>query len=235
MILTFDIETVPGQAPGLRDEIAATIKPPAVLKSEKSIAEWHAESKAQAIEDAWQKTALDGGLGQIVCIGYAVDDEPVQTIVVDDLSPEGEEDALLEFRSVLHGLYRGTSGSRPVIVGHNVIGFDLPFLWRRCVIRGVQWPFWLPRNPKPWSDQVADTMVMWAGDRDRISLDKLCRLLGLPGKSGSGLDVWPMAQAGKWADIARYCAVDVERTRDCYRRMQFLPVTQAKQAEELPF
>ena len=69
---------------------------------------------------------------------------------------------------------------------------------------------------------MQDTMHMWAGDRDRISLDKLCKVLGLTGKGiTNGADVWPLAQAGRFEEIADYCRHDVEITREAWRRMVF--------------
>ena len=54
------------------------------------------------------------------------------------------------------------------------------------------------------------------------SMDRLCRLLGIPGKGDiSGADVWPMVKAGKLAEVAEYCRGDVERTRALYNRMTF--------------
>ena len=36
-----------------------------------------------------------------------------------------------------------------------------------------------------------------------------------------GSKVWPMVQAGQIAEVADYCAGDVERTRAMFKRMTF--------------
>lgn len=219
-----DIETIPGQAPWVRDEVADKVKPPATLKKAESIQAWHDNEKAAAVEEAWQRTGLDGTYGQVICVRWAADDGDVGGSYCQSLDLK-DEAALLEFLwKDMHEIHSGTSHMKPVLVGHNIAGFDLPFLWRRSVVHGLRPPLWWPKNPKPWSDAVYDTMLQWsASDRDRISLDRLCKALGLPGKGDgpTGADVWPMAQRGEFAAISDYCAADVERTRALHKRMVF--------------
>lgn len=221
-----DIETVPDQRTEARDEIAATIKPPAALKKAESIAEWERESKPAAIDEAWLRTALDGTYGQVAAIGYAIEDGETIVLTAHDLSPRAEFELLDEFFGAMSLAGSVSHGTRPALVGHNLIGFDLPFLWRRAVIRSVRPPLWWPRTPKPWSDHVADTMLMWAGDRGTIGMDRLARALGMAGKSGNGADVWPMVQAGRMDEVAAYCADDVRLTRAIHLRLIFSDVAQ---------
>lgn len=222
MFLYVDIETIPSQRADIRDMLAETVKPPATLKKPESIQKWIDEEKPAAIEEAWLKTSFDGTYGQVVCVSYTVEDAEPVTLCIADLRPESERDVLRCLWADMRAIH-STSGTRPVISGFNVIGFDLPFLWRRSVIHGVQPPMWWPRNPKPWSDAVADTMLMWAGDRDRISLDRLCRVLGLEGKGDgpTGADVWPMVQAWRMEEICAYCSDDVRRAREIHKRLTF--------------
>ncbi|MFO1268570.1 MAG: hypothetical protein U1F25_13745 [Rubrivivax sp.] len=145
-----DIETIPGQAAELREEIAATIKPPANYKLADSIAKWEAEHKAPAAEKAWLDTALDAAYGQVVCVSMAAADDEPTTYVASDLGPNAERKLLSEVFAALERQYGGTHGLKPVLVGHNLIGFDLPFLWRRAVVhRRAAKPFWWPRTPSP--------------------------------------------------------------------------------------
>lgn len=70
-------------------------------------------------------------------------------------------------------------------------------------------------------------MTAWAGIGNRISLDKLCRVMGIPTKGSEigdeidGSKVWDFVQAGRIADVATYCCGDVERVREIHRRMTF--------------
>lgn len=65
------IATIPGQRPGLKEEIPAAITPPGSMKKPETIAKWEAEEKPAAIEDAWPKTAFSGEHGEIVSIAWA--------------------------------------------------------------------------------------------------------------------------------------------------------------------
>ena len=220
-VITLDIESAPSQLDWAREELAVAIKPPANYKKADTIAAWERDDKPAAVEEAWLKTSFDGALGQIVVIGWAVDDGEPQSLQVDDLSRDAERRMLASFFKAITGIHSGNSGSRPLIVGHNV-AFDLGMLWKRAFVLGVKPPIWLPFDPKPWSESVFDTMSRFCGAKDRISLDRLCRVLGLEGKTGmSGADVWPAVQAGKMDEVSLYCRHDVAITRDVYRRLTF--------------
>ena len=78
-VITLDIETVPAQREDLRQLAAEGVRPPGTLKKSESIAEWEATQRAAAVEQAVESTSFDGGLGQIVVIGWAVDDQAAQS------------------------------------------------------------------------------------------------------------------------------------------------------------
>ena len=217
MNIYLDIETIPCQQAGFKETIE--IKPPGTLKKAESIAEWEKESKPALIEEAYLKTSFDGGLGQICAIAWAVNDDDVEWLYTPNNSPEAVRELLIDFFDCLTRSF--TQSDRFVWTGHNIAGFDLPFLWKQCVIYNVKPPFFFPKNPKPWDQNIFDTMVQW-DSKNFVSMDKLCKILGLPGKEGiSGADVWPMIQEGKWEEVGVYCARDVERTRRLYKRMTF--------------
>jgi predicted PolB exonuclease-like 3'-5' exonuclease len=63
---------------------------------------------------------------------------------------------------------------------------------------------------------------MWSPDRDkRVSLDKLCKAFGIPGKGdfdGSMVaDTWSVNPD----KVIEYCRDDVARTRQVYNRLTF--------------
>ncbi len=214
---TFDIETIPGQRPGLREEMAANIRPPAQYKKPDSIAQWLAENREAEAEQAWLKTALDGGLGQVCVIGYAFGDDEPRALVAPDLSIATERELLKEFFGALT-----VETASATFVGHNVIGFDFRFIWQRAMVLGVCPPIYFPRDPKPWGGRVFDTMLAWAGPREYISMDRLCSIFDIPGKAGmDGSQVWPAVRDGRIGDVVTYCAGDVGRARALYRRMSF--------------
>lgn len=210
MRLYLDIETIGTDDAGLVAEITAAITPPKTMSKAETIAKWEAEEKPGLIKEAIGKTAFDGGLGRIVCIGYALDDGSIQTLT------EGTEWKVLDdfFLATAHldGLQ---------VVGHNV-GWDIRFLWQRAVVHGMTRPRWLraAAKAKPWD--IEDTMLLWNPERDRkVSLDKLCKVLGVqtPKTDLDGSKVWAAFQEGRVSEIATYCAGDVAAMRACHQRM----------------
>lgn len=229
--LYFDIETIPGQRPGLREEIAKTITAPGQYKKPESIAEWERENKAAAIEEAWLKTSLNGTSGEVVVASFAVGDGEVVTITTEDWQDPGSE------AKMLRALNEAISDCVPAahivgmaVVGHYVSGFDLRFIAQRSIICGVRPHPILARAAlaKPWeSDKVFDTMVQWAGVGNSISLDKLCKALGLPGKGAmDGSMVWPAVRDGRIAEVTAYCPDDVRKVRSVHHRMTFKTMPQ---------
>ncbi len=211
--LYLDIETIPTQDAGVIADIAATITPPGSMKKAETIEKWEIEQKPQAVADAVAKTSFSGAMGHVCCVSWALNDQDPKYYNMRSIEDE---------RSLLEGLFFNLAelDAHYTIVGHYVNGFDLRFLWQRAMVLGVPVNGTLPRDPKPWSDEVNDTMVMWAGTRDTISLDDLCKALGIPGKQDiTGADV-----AGLWADgkhyvIANYCMDDVRLVRAAHQKM----------------
>ena len=214
---TFDIETVPAQDPSIRAELRAAVTAPGNYSKPETIAAWLAANRDSVADEQWLKTSFDGGVGQCVAIGFALGDEPAHCYGVADLSRAAETKMLQDFFCAL------TDAGHVQLVGHNIVGFDIPFLWKRAMVLGVKPPFNFPRNPKPWSELVCDTMTLWdSTQRAGGSMDRLCKLLGIPGKDGfSGADVWPAIERGEFERVRRYCADDVERTRAMHKRMTF--------------
>ena len=213
----FDIETVPAQDPAIRAELRAAVTAPGNYSKPESIQKWLDENRDSVGDDQWLKTSFDGGVGQCVAIGFAAGDGPVYVYSVSDLSRASEVQMLQDFFCAL-------SDARHVqLVGHNIIGFDIPFLWKRAMVLNVKPPFNFPRNPKPWSELICDTMTLWdSQQRAGGSMYRICRLMGLPAKVGiSGADVWPAIERGDFDSVAAHCRDDVERTRAMHLRMTF--------------
>ncbi len=212
--LYLDIETVGTSDPRIIAEIEASVTPPGNYKKAESIAEWEANSKPALVKEAVEKTAFSGAVGRVVCTGWAWNDDPAVALTATD---EGD---------LLSAFVQGATDTKPVnfyqpvIVGHNVATFDVRFLWQRAYVLGIRLPAWFPRDARPWADNINDTMAMWSGARESISLDNLCRALSLPGKGNiTGADVGKLWAEGAYETIAEYCRGDVERVRNVHRRM----------------
>ena len=110
----------------------------------------------------------------------------------------------------------------PWWIAHNA-AFDLAWLWKRAVIHGLSLPFKLPSPTEARHGKTHYcTMEAWAGYRDRISLDRLCRTLGIPSpKAGeiSGTNAWQFWERGEIEAVQAYCAGDVEAARAVYHRL----------------
>jgi len=108
------------------------------------------------------------------------------------------------------------------LVGHNLIGFDLPFIFQRCLVHCV--------SAKPLVDLsefrvrgVFDTMHhWWLGAKRFVSLDDVAWALGIESSktaTAEGSKVFDLYQAGKLAEIREYNLNDVRVTRKVYERM----------------
>lgn len=223
MKLFLDIETLPSEDPAFVEEIAAGILPPGNYKKADTIAQWEVDTKPGLVEEAVRKTSFDATFGRVCCIGWAFEDAPPKTVMTPALS---ERDMLASFCDTVLKQSSGQHEFRLEVCGHNV-SWDLRFLLQRCVVNGVKPPNTLMAcmQAKPWGDAIRDTMIMWNPERERrISLDRLCKVLGIPTSKGDmdGSKVYDTYKAGEYEKIANYCAADVEATRLVFRRLMFL-------------
>jgi predicted PolB exonuclease-like 3'-5' exonuclease len=208
--LFVDIETTCTTDPEVAERLAEKITVPGSYSKPESIAKWEAEVKPGLVEEAMLKTALNGAYGKIVCIGLAVAEGEIE---VFDGCPEKE---LLESLMSL----ASDHGAFPRLVGHNLAGFDLPFIRQRCIVNGVKLAYWFPRDVKPWSERICDTMVAWSGVRDSISLSNLAHVLGIEvAPTIKGAQVPAAYHAGRYDEIAAHCREDIRVTREVYRRI----------------
>lgn len=258
MNIYLDIETIPDQNPKAFEtilaETKANFKAPSDLTKERAAADmritdkdeikytskaamierWEREMATEkAVETAdnkYRKTALNGGYGQVCVIGYAIDDEEPQTLYIDGEHITNETDLLLAFNDRLKNQMTGQPRSGIRIIGHN-IEFDMRFLFHRFVVNQIKPKINLQYSR--YSENTADTMQMWAGMGNRISLAELCAILDIPSpKDGiDGSKVWDFVKDGKINEVAAYCARDVAATREAYRRLTFTKPTEAQRLE----
>lgn len=211
--LYLDIETLPCEDEALRAELAAGIVPPGNYKKPETIAEWEKTEKPKLVEEAIQRSGLDGGFGRVLCIGSALGDDAVEVICHRD---EG-----IMLRTFLQSIVEIVNMG-PVIVGHNIAGFDLRFLWQRCVVNGV-FPLGLfnAMQAKPWDKSINDTMLMWH-PQNKVSLVKLCKILGVQKDDPvDGSQVYQLFKAGELGKVIAHCKSDVEAVRACHRKLTF--------------
>jgi len=131
---------------------------------------------------------------------------------------QGERRALFDFLELM----KNFDCESDELVGHNIIGFDLPFIFQRCLVQGMQArPF---VNLSEYNVRgVFDTMHRWwLGAKRNVSLDDIAWALGIESSKTSeveGSKVFDLYQAGRLELIREYNLNDVRVTRKVYERI----------------
>jgi len=187
-------------------EFLPPVEPPANYKDSAKIEAYLAEKRGRQLETA----ALSADTARILCVGILRDGHPPLFLHDDD------EAALL--RTTWHELE--TRAADEVFTTFNGARFDWPMLARRSFAKGVPVPTWFPRDGRWTSRTHCDLLALWqCGDRaESISLDRLARVLGLPGKTGSGADFARLFGENRPAALA-YLENDLKLTREVWLRV----------------
>jgi hypothetical protein len=182
-------------------------------------------------ERCYQLGSLSAASGRILSIavhegpipgldfGDVVQPESEHVFGIDgDGAEQDEKKSLLAFLDYM----KGFDPDSDELVGHNIIGFDLPFIFQRCLVHCI--------SAQPLVDLgeyrvrgVFDTMhAWWLGAKRFVSLDDIAWALGIESSktaTAEGSKVFELYQAGKLAEIREYNLNDVRVTRKVYERM----------------
>jgi hypothetical protein len=227
---TLDIETL--AIPGFRDRVGPK------LEKELKLGFMRLEQQQRYLEDiaaeeerVYQLGSLNATSGRVLSIAVHVG--PIPRLEIEGLTAnqsehafgidadgyeQSEAQALKEFLALMSDF----DPECDLLVGHNIINFDLPFIFQRCLANNI--------SVKPFIDLsefnvrgVYDTMRgWWLGSRNRVALDDVAWALGIESsKTGDveGSKVFDLYQAGKLAEIREYNLNDVRVTRKVYERM----------------
>jgi 3'-5' exonuclease len=179
-------------------------------------------------DEEFRRLALYGEYGRVLTIGVIVERDGAET----HRGVFGRERQTMMFHldeaRTLRGfwkLLKNFNVSRDLIIGHNILEFDLPFIYKRSMIHGVE-PSVELSFARYRRQPIYDTMREWAhwDSRRNISLSDLARVLKIEMMKTEGLDgslIYDRFCAGCHDEIARYCLRDVEMVRAIYRRMTF--------------
>jgi len=217
MIFALDIETIPNP-----DTFAflPEPKPNGSLKDPAKIAANIAEKKAEQRADA----ALDPLTGRVACyscVGTA-DDGEIEYGGIVESATDAEETRIV--RDIMQAL--GTDGVR--IVTWNGAGFDLPFIYKRALILGVNPAEFNAPPLSAWTkrytlDRHYDLMQVWGNwsTEGREKLDTVAALV--LGERKVAFDVTLIAdmlatKEGR-AKVAEYCLQDTRLTWRLWQRM----------------
>lgn len=102
------------------------------------------------------------------------------------------------------------------LIGHNIIGFDLPVILNRARINGIKIPESIGQMSNGrwyWNENIVDTLqVITFGNKQDIagnSVDAIAKACGFPSKLGDGANFGELWRKNKPAAIS-YCKRDVE-------------------------
>src|ERR1043165_3585874 len=178
---TLDIETL--ALPGFRDRVGPK------LEKELKLGFMRLEQQQRYLEDiaaeeerVYQLGSLNATSGRILSIAVHVGSMPgfpIEGLANNEtehafgIDHEGNEQAEAEALKGFLALMSDFDSACDLLVGHNIIGFDLPFIFQRCLVNDI--------NVKPFVDLsefnpqgVFDTMRgWWLGGRNRVALDDL--------------------------------------------------------------
>jgi DNA polymerase elongation subunit (family B) len=131
---------------------------------------------------------------------------------------EHERRALTSFLNLLKDFDPETDE----IVGHNILGFDLPYIFQRCLVNEIPVRRFIDLSEFHVRG-VYDTMHhWWLGAKRFVSLDDIAWALGIESSKtaeAEGSKVFEMYAADKLAEIREYNLNDVRVTRKVYERM----------------
>jgi len=189
------------------------------------------EDIAAEEERVYQLGSLNATTGRVLCIALHVG--PIPGLEIEGVTQSGsehvfgidsedqeqdEKQALTAFLDFL----KGFDSESDEIVGHNVIGFDLPFIFQRCLINNICAPSLIDLGEYNVRG-VFDTMHRWwLGAKRNVSLDDIAWALGIESSKTAAVEgskVFDLYHAGKLAEIREYNLNDVRVTRKVYERM----------------
>jgi len=226
---TMDIETL--TLPDFRERVGPQ------LERLQKLGNMRLEQQQRYLEDiaieeerCYQLGSLSATSGRILSI--AVHEGPVagldfgveqpQSERVFGINPEGEEEDEKKALQRFLEYFKNFDPDTDELVGHNILGFDLPFIFQRCLVNCI--------SAKPLVDLseyrvrgIFDTMHhWWLGAKRNVSLDDVAWALGIESSKTAeveGSKVYDLYQAGKLSAIREYNLNDVRVTRKVYERM----------------
>lgn len=192
----------------------------------KAAQKWREEAAEDVEGLYYDKAAILAEFGRIVCIsiGWILEEKEPFQLFVKSFSGEDEKALLNAFCHTL-GAFADKRGE-PVLVGHNIREFDIPYIGRRMLVQGMSLPKCLRlQGKKPWEIPHQDTLQLWQfGDaKAYIRLSLLCEMMGIPTPKDdiSGADVTRVFWEEKnLPRIVHYCEKDVLATAQVYLHLQ---------------
>jgi predicted PolB exonuclease-like 3'-5' exonuclease len=183
---------------------------------EKKFSESNLTEKMTVAEFYEKKVSLYAEFSKIVCLVLAThiaDNTFKFKVLYSD-----KDNAVFSETTLLTAFAEILKKSSGVLCGHNIKGFDIPFLCKRFLANGLEVPSALnPYGKKQWDINHIDTMeaAKFGNFQGATTLDNLCHLLGIKSPKGD-MDgsmvsqVYHNSGEDGLNKIANYCVKDVE-------------------------
>lgn len=231
-MIVFDIETG-----GLPEDVLRQSMPPfdesevkcGNLKDPEKIAAKIAEARQAYEQEYIERAALSPLTGQVLVIGYHSTDTGITILDAGEREDGGEVELLSNFWR----RYQKSRQEKRPLVGHNIAGFDVPFIVRRSWLLGLNVPATVFERGRYLDSLVfVDTMQLWqCGTRDQwVRLDVLSKAFGGSGKpqdangeqitGGQFSGLWRNPETRKQAEA--YLLNDLQMTAAVAARMGLL-------------
>jgi hypothetical protein len=178
-------------------------------------------------EEEFRSLALNAHYGRILCIGVIIEEN--DKIVRQGVLGRDRQTLQLHLdeKRTLQSFWKLLSGFNPhrdLLIGFNLLDFDLHFICTRSVIRQVK-PSFEVCFARFRQQPVFDCMWSFTHWRHRVKLCEVAKVLGLenPKKNGvSGDKVYDLFLEGRHQEICNYVIDDCACARAIYYRLNFL-------------
>lgn len=185
------------------------------------------ERIARPTEEEYRQLALDSRYGRLLCVGIIIEENNLVTRHGVLGRDRGTGMFHVDEARTLGAFWKLTGGFNPhrdLLVGFNLLDFDLDFLCTRSVVKKVK-PSFNVCFSRFRSSPVFDVMWEFTHWRKKISLNEVSNILGLESSKQDGVNgskVYDLFREGRHEEIADYCLKDVELTRAIFHRLNFI-------------
>jgi Predicted 3'-5' exonuclease related to the exonuclease domain of PolB len=227
---TIDIETIP--LPGFKERTAQRLKR-SLNHGRMSEEQQQRYFEDQAAEEdrAFRSGSLAATSGRVLSIAVHIGSivgQEVEGITQSEIEhvigidSDGQEQPEQQTLTGFFELLSNFDTDVDQIVGHNIVGFDLPFIFQRSLVNNIDVGS-LVKITDFNSRCVYDTMHRWwLGSRNRVALDDLAWVLGIESSKTDEIEgsrIFELYEAARLAEIREYNLNDVRVTRKVYERL----------------
>lgn len=174
----------------------------------------------QAHEDRIKLLSVTPEYCSIAAMGWTIGSDPIRSLVVGETLHTGH---VVDERYILGAFWANLDLARP-IVGFNCLTFDLPVIFVRSAILGVDSSRVI--DMRPWGDDVVDVFAKRFGklgpsNGQPRKLKSLAPLydVPIPAEDVDGSQVYELMRDGRIEEVGEYVRSDVHLTRSLHCKL----------------